>query len=328
MHTRTRALLFFARCRQILAAALAEHDLVESSQTVEGQPSQAVAVIPCHCPHCLGSGPCPAVVDSQVQTTTHFHPRDARAQASEADMVVPSPVVISTSLFGQLDFHRDVKDVDCPSDVSSVSDVDSVGLDVDVSDPPYFPELAGDSDNIMSEAPAASDEDDTCSSDSGPVRDRKYVVWGSQLDKLFRRCATCGEGICHRTNTERGSLLLVQTTCVNGHKSTWESQPTIGRGAARSGAGSWLIPAPIPLCGGLFSAFSLFADVLNLAFVCERTFYYIHSTVLCPVVNKAWQDHVRGLHVLLEGEAVQLCGDARCDSPSTVRNKVCKCFVC
>ena len=102
---------------------------------------------------------------------------------------------------------------------------------------------------------------------------------------------------------------------MNGHAETLEYQPFIGRGPARREAGSWLISAALSPCGGLSSAFGLFADVRHLAFVSERTFYYIRSTILCPVMHKAWQDHVQGLHVLLEGEEVEVCGDARWDSP-------------
>ena len=117
------------------------------------------------------------------------------------------------------------------------------------------------------------------------------------------------------TKKEHGSLLSAETTCAADHIVVWHSQPTHGRGYTLGGCGTWLIAAAILFCGGSFQTFALFATLLNLAFVGERSYFDTQKSLLCPVVHKAWQDHVASIREYFRGKEVKVCGDARCDSP-------------
>ena len=108
-----------------------------------------------------------------------------------------------------------------------------------------------------------------------------------------------------------GSLLVVTMTCSNGHRTRWKSQPSIGH----SPVGNLLMSCAILFSGCLYSTFAHLCDFLKLASICESTFYDHQKKILCPVVSKAWTDHVGSLHIVATGENLKFCGDGRCDSP-------------
>ena len=79
--------------------------------------------------------------------------------------------------------------------------------------------------------------------------------------------------------------------------------------------GNLLLCAAILLSGGIFSSISLFAASLNIVFISKSLFYDLQKSVLWPVINKAWNDHVGLLRMIAKDKAVKLCGDCQCDSP-------------
>ena len=117
--------------------------------------------------------------------------------------------------------------------------------------------------------------------DTGPVKTRKYIVFEDKLDELFSHCRQCHLTVIKIDKKEKGSLLIVQTVCENGHNLRWHSQPAYGRGNAVVGVGTWLLSAAILFSGGLFSTFSLFSHLLNLCFIGKSTFFDNQQKILC-----------------------------------------------
>ena len=93
---------------------------------------------------------------------------------------------------------------------------------------------------------------------SGIAKERKYIVFESQLMQLFQRCHSCGLEVKLETSV-RGTLLVVNGICPDGHVLHWQSQPMV-RGMA---AGNLLLSAAILLCGLTFTSIANLADVFS-----------------------------------------------------------------
>lgn len=303
----------FADPTQSSTAASPQIEQMETS--IDDHDTEESAVF--HCRHCHGNGMCPDRVDQAAQTTTqcssrYRHDVETSFGDEDDDAVDDDPVLFPSPSCAQYGVSPALFGRSSPFLFGDTDMASATGESEEDHDPAYFPGSQSDSahDHDLSE-----DDSDVGVRLDPALADRKYVVWSSHLDELFKRCGGCGQPVLSTVKRESGTLLIVKTTCVNEHTCVWESQPSIGRGAARSGCGSWLFSAAILLCGGLFTTFSLFAKVLNVSFISARTFYHFQASVVCPVVNKAWMDHVLALHTYLEGETVKVSGDARCDSP-------------
>ena len=109
-----------------------------------------------------------------------------------------------------------------------------------------------------------------------------------------------------------GSMVVVNLTCLNGHKHSWQSQPCInGRPE-----GNLLIAAAILFSGNTYEHASGMARLLRLSFIGKSLFYALQEKVLFPIVAQAWKINqasvIDALHLV---GSVDLCGDGRCDSP-------------
>ena len=51
-------------------------------------------------------------------------------------------------------------------------------------------------------------------------------MFEEQLDKLFVSCSTCHKPIIENSKTLFGSMVVLQSSCVDGHN-RWQSQPTV-----------------------------------------------------------------------------------------------------
>ena len=67
-----------------------------------------------------------------------------------------------------------------------------------------------------------------CESDNEPAMytlyQKKFIVF-EELDKLFVSCPTCYKPVAESYITFVGSMVVVQLSCINGHKNKWQSQP-------------------------------------------------------------------------------------------------------
>ena len=128
----------------------------------------------------------------------------------------------------------------------------------------------------------------------------------------MRHCLCCGGTVLDCQETNVGSQLSVKLFCINGHQSSWKSQPLI----KNTPAGNLLSSAVILFSGNTFERISQFASFLNLHFISNPTFYSIQKKYLLPVVEKAWEEEK--WQVLNDAKVagfVNLSGDGRCDSP-------------
>ena len=154
------------------------------------------------------------------------------------------------------------------------------------------------------------DEDDT--EHMEPQDEKKYIVFKSCLVSLLSKCPSCGGTVIDCEEHTVGSLLSVNLHCINGHKTTWRSQPLI----RNVPAGNLLLAASTLFSGNTYERISQVASFLNLEFIGKTTFYGFQNQYLFPVVDKAWREEKEA--VIDEAEKVgnlNLNGDGRCDSP-------------
>ena len=244
------------------------------------------------------------MVTAKTQTYVQSIPRQDNPADEHSDMVVPPPNLPPRT----------------STPVSEIEVQSSLDVSMPVDDSDYQPSFDVDVTNTTASMDDGSfDEEMTeeagCKSNKSPVEQAKYIVFEDNLDQLFHHCRRCGELVTSTKKVSKGSLLTVTTTCMAGHSVRWTSQPTTGRGNSTMGFGSWLIASAILLSGGMFSTFSLFAALLNLRFIGERSFFYVQKHLMCPVIHHAWLQHVTALKGCLVDEPLSISGDARCDSP-------------
>ena len=143
-------------------------------------------------------------------------------------------------------------------------------------------------------------------------KDRKFIVFESQLMQLFQRCHSCGLEVKLKTSI-RGTLLVVNGVCPDGHILHWQSQPMV-RGMA---AGNLLLPAAVLLCGLTFTSIANLADVFNLAVFSESpgysakygTYTLMDSATDLILDYSLVQVSEVGSSVAMEKEGLQRCLD-------------------
>ena len=196
------------------------------------------------------------------------------------------------------------------TDVDHASDVDNDDGDDEDQDPHWeLPneEKFYDNDEVM------SSEDDFDGPSKTPDNEKKFLVFDSKLNNLFKRCQECGDVVIEQKRKTVGSMLSIEVTCHSGCKTTWESQPVV----KRKPLGNLLLAASILSTGNTFAAFSRLGSCLNLQFFSLSVFYDTQLKYLFPVVNEAWEaESTSQVEKLNSKEVVNHDGDGRCDSPS------------
>ena len=190
---------------------------------------------------------------------------------------------------------------DIESDVMSIDDPNDRGDDSDYECPSSVPSSDCESESSESDKPTS-----VC------AERKKYVVFESELYMLFHHCTVCGSVVTEREKSEKGSMITIKAVCLNGHVTSWNSQPVV----KNVPAGNLLIPAAILYSGITYSYLQSFANTLNLKILSEKHFYRIQRKYLFPVVNQTWKDHQREVfNGIKSKKSIDLCGDGRCDSP-------------
>lgn len=147
------------------------------------------------------------------------------------------------------------------------------------------------------------------------AKERKFIVFESELDTLFFHCDKCTTTI-KPSNIEKkvmGTMLQVTTNCECGHIRIWRSQPM-----------SNTMPlGNLILAGALLFSGSNPCKVVNLMrhagvqFFSIRTFNYMQTAYVVPAINSVWE--IKQLDLLTSireaGQDLILGGDARCCSP-------------
>ena len=135
-------------------------------------------------------------------------------------------------------------------------------------------------------------------------------MFESCLFNLLERCYSCGQEVELNTSV-RGTLLVVNGTCPDGHVLNWQSQPLV----RDLGAGNLMVAAAILFCGLTFTGISNLAKLLNLAMFSESSFYRPQKEYLFPVIHTNYLMQQDAILEFFRGNNLQLSGDGRCDSP-------------
>ena len=153
-------------------------------------------------------------------------------------------------------------------DTGHESDADG-DIDNDMDDEDMDPSWKlSDAEQFLSDDDREVEPSEDDFKESSPHTEKKFLVFGSCLFELLKRCPECGDLIIKRKNKTSGTMLLVELTCHSGHTKTWESQPVV----KRKPLGNLLLAAAILFTGNTFSSVSNLASCLNLEFFCERVF--------------------------------------------------------
>ena len=145
------------------------------------------------------------------------------------------------------------------------------------------------------------------------VDDEKFLVFASELMKLFNFCQQCGAPTKPSNVTFKciGSTLKVRLRCAQGCIWTWSSQPFLNG----TGAGNVLLSATILLLGSTYERFSEMARVLHLNIMEKTSFYALQTQLLFPAIHSRFTLEKEALIAAFGQDPIILSGDARCDSP-------------
>ena len=198
-------------------------------------------------------------------------------------------------------------------DTGYKSDVDDETIDNDKDDEDKDPSWKfSDAEHFLSDDDMGVEPSEEEFQESPPDREKKFVVFGSCLNELLKRCPECGDAIIQQKSKTCGSMLTVELTCHSGHTKTWESQPVV----KRKPLGNLLFAAAILFTGNTLTSISNLALCVNLQFFCESVFYDTQRKYLFPVINEAWEAESNSqIEKLTSKAVVNLEGDGRCDSP-------------
>lgn len=103
---------------------------------------------------------------------------------------------------------------------------------------------------------------------------------------------------------------------MKNHHGSWASCPD-ARGMAQN---NLIVSAAMLFSGTTFTEVHEWARILNLQLLLKSQYYSIQSHYLIPEVHFAYKTHheniiKRLLRQKAEGASIELCGDARSDSP-------------
>ncbi|XP_033127439.1 uncharacterized protein LOC117125148 [Anneissia japonica] len=185
-----------------------------------------------------------------------------------------------------------------------------------------FSGISSNYDNDISFHPSDADTDNEESEDEfieehnvNFVSEMKYVVFNSQLKQLFNKCLgdnQCAAPVVELDYRHKGSLVIVNGTCLHNHHFEWRSQPLSNKMAI----GNLLLAASILYSGNTYTTAAEFFDTFKLKFFSENDFYYIQRKYLLPVVNSMWNSQQQQLLSEYEGNTdLIVAGDGRSDSP-------------
>ena len=143
----------------------------------------------------------------------------------------------------------------------------------------------GDSDFTDMDESWSEDSDSSNETDEAKelVQGKKYLVFESELYKLFTKCPKCYSPTIHINNHMVDSMLSISYSCLNGHSSKWNSQPLLNA----MPAGNLLVSAAILFSGNTYTNINSFSNFCGLPIISETKFYDIQKQYLWPIVNNA-----------------------------------------
>ncbi|CAC5407917.1 unnamed protein product [Mytilus coruscus] len=144
-----------------------------------------------------------------------------------------------------------------------------------------------------------------------PLKQKQFLVSGSAPAELLSVCRYCSSEAVPVIQVSRGTLIVTNSVCVNGHLSIWKSQSSYN-----SLPWSNLMTATAIMLSGCnaTSVLRMF-DHLSVQMFSMRTYNRLQSLYVSPAATMAWDAEQSSLLDQLRGTDVILGGDARCDSP-------------
>ena len=129
---------------------------------------------------------------------------------------------------------------------------------------------------------------------------------------LFSRCFTCfGKTVSLKGRT-RGSLLIINTVCSNGHTFIWKSQPSI----KQQFYGNIRLSSAVLFSANTFAKMAEYFQLADIQWIGKTRFYSFQKKYVAGVVNEAYtKSKVILLNMLKQKGPCQLCGGGRCDNP-------------
>lgn len=169
---------------------------------------------------------------------------------------------------------------------------------------------------VSSEETSSGDSilDTATSTHVARINEDKFIVFKSQLDKLFVKCMNCGEEVIDHQVTIVGTCVTYKSSCREGCETSWSSQPVVNRVKM----GNLLVAGCILFTGNTFARMDDFAKCLGLRFISSSTFYDLQNSHLLPIIQESWEEN---RHQILQTamerhpQGLVLSGDARTDSP-------------
>ncbi|CAC5379625.1 unnamed protein product [Mytilus coruscus] len=249
--------------------------------------------------------------DTDVSTTCT--PNDPVEVIPQPNMTVEtSPPKPITSIRMTKTFSTVATQTDEPSPKEAENPSDS-------DDDSAEPEDGDDSDYDPTDDEIGSDDDSDTESEMNyklnskatPAEEKQFMVSESALAELLSVCRYCsGEAVALIKNT-RGSMVVTNTVCLNGHVSIWKSHSchnTLPWGN--------LMTATAILCSGSNSSKVLqMFQHLNMQTISSRTYNRLQTLYVSPSASMAWDAEQTALLTDLFDKEVIVGGDARCDSP-------------
>ena len=109
-----------------------------------------------------------------------------------------------------------------------------------------------------------------------------FIVSKEVLNKLFKVCIPCVQAILEQSKFIKGRMVIVKSTCINGHINTWDSQPYVN-GIPLC---NLLIPAAILFTGNTFTPIEHFSSCFSPQMISKTTFYTVQNKYVFPVTHK------------------------------------------
>ena len=209
----------------------------------------------------------------------------------------------------------DIKDVpeeaqvdDIPVTEEPESDTE---YDNDKNDGDYIPSESDgelDSDEELNDKEIHSEE---LLSAKEPNKERQFLVAESCLLSLLNKCKTCGHDACVTMKGSVGTMIIVDILCTQGHDYTWRSQVCNNS----MPWGNLLLASAILFSGSSPAKVLTLFHHLNVPVFTPRTYSNLQYSYLVPAVLRTWDTNQADLITDLQGKALAVGGDARCDSP-------------
>ena len=161
-------------------------------------------------------------------------------------------------------------------------------------------------DNIKQDSDGEYEDEETGDVDTNDETapfGKKYLV--------FQSCYKCLAPATPRLEKVVGSMIVIVSKWSNGHTRTWTSQKCDGR----LPWGNMLCAAGTLFTGSNPARVASFFNHDGVLYMSLKTYYKIQRVYLAPAVKRCWENEQLSLLTSLQGKAIDLGGDARCDSP-------------